>query len=176
MFYNIQNIKTIFQSRKGYASYSPHFLKPNKKFLFLAPYSVLGFHFGHAIDESGLNKLVGKKVQEALAKEKAKAKHQRADKSAFFAGLGYSGMFSWNLAYKDSFVLLPHSHFNFGGRFLERKDPSTILNGFNFKVGYQYIAPVKIKKMGFGVREGSNIPIKRAITWKKINTNNIYLE
>ncbi len=152
MFYNIQNIKTIFQSRKGYASYSPHFLKP--KFLFLALYSVLGFHFSHAIDESELNKLVGKKVQEALAKEKAKAKHQRADKSAFFAGLGYSGMFSWNLAYKDSFVLLPHSHFNFGGRLLERKDPSTILNGFNFKVGYQYIAPVKIKKMGFGVRGG----------------------
>ncbi|RVZ89017.1 outer membrane beta-barrel protein [Helicobacter pylori] len=117
-------------------------------------YSVLGFHFSHAIDESGLNKLVGKKVQEALAKEKAKAKHQRADKSAFFAGLGYSGMFSWNLAYKDSFVLLPHSHFNFGGRLLERKDPSTILNGFNFKMGYQYIAPVKIKKMGFGVRGG----------------------
>ncbi|GAA8041795.1 hypothetical protein HpCS9_15520 [Helicobacter pylori] len=154
MFYNIQNIKTIFQSRKGYASYSPHFLKPNKKFLFLALYSVLGFNFSHAIDEGALNELVGKKVQEALAKEKAKAKHQRVDKSAFFAGLGYSGMFSWNLAYKDSFVLLPHSHFNFGGRLLERKDPSTILNGFNFKVGYQYIAPVKIKKMGFGVRGG----------------------
>lgn len=151
MFYNIQNIKTIFQSRKGYASYSPHFLKPNKKFLFLALYSVLGFHFSHAIDEGELNKLVGKKVQEALAKEKAKAKHQRVDKSAFFAGLGYSGMFSWNLAYKDSFVLLPHY---FSGRLLGRKDPSTILNGFNFKVGYQYIAPVKIKKMGFGVRGG----------------------
>lgn len=151
MFYNIQNIKTIFQSRKGYASYSPHFLKPNKKFLFLALYSVLGFHFSHAIDEGALNELVGKKVQEALAKEKAKAKHQRVDKSAFFAGLGYSGMFSWNLAYKDSFVLLPHY---FSGRLLERKDSSTILNGFNFKVGYQYIAPVKIKKMGFGVRGG----------------------
>ncbi|GAA7459384.1 hypothetical protein HpNP142_14090 [Helicobacter pylori] len=173
MFYNIQNIKTIFQSRKGYASYPPHFLKPNKKFLFLTLYSVLGFHFSHAIDEGALNKLVGKKVQEALAKEKAKAKHQRVDKSAFFAGLGYSGMFSWNLAYKDSFVLLPHY---FSGRLLERKDPSTILNGFNFKVGYQYIAPVKIKKMGFGVRGGFNIPIKRVITWKKINTNNTYLE
>lgn len=153
MFYNIQNIKTIFQSRKGYASYPPpHFLKTN--ILFLAFYSMLGFHFSHAIDESELDKLVGKKVQEALAKEKAKAKHQRADKSAFFAGLGYSGMFSWNLAYKDSFVLLRHYDFNFGGRLLERKDPSTILNGFNFKVGYQYAAPVKIKKMGFGVRGG----------------------
>ncbi len=86
MFYNIQNIKTIFQSRKGYAS-SPHFLKP--KFLFLAFYFMLGFNLSHAIDESGLNELVGKKVQEALAKEKAKAKNQRADKSAFFAGLGY---------------------------------------------------------------------------------------
>lgn len=63
-------------------------------------------------------------------------------------------MFSWNLAYKDSFVLLRHYDFNFGGRLLERKDPSTILNGFNFKVGYQYAAPVKIKKMGFGVRGG----------------------
>ncbi|GAA8447874.1 hypothetical protein HpNP61_14330 [Helicobacter pylori] len=63
-------------------------------------------------------------------------------------------MFSWNLAYKDSFVLLCHYDFNFGGRLLERKDPSTILNGFNFKVGYQYAAPVKIKKMGFGVRGG----------------------
>ncbi|WP_120899994.1 outer membrane beta-barrel protein [Helicobacter pylori] len=119
----------------------------------MAFYSMLWFHFSHAIDESEPNKLVGKKVQEALAKEKAKAKNQRADKSAFFAGLGYSGMFSWILAYKDSFVLLPHSHF-FGGRLLERKDPSTILNGFNFKVGYQYAAPVKIKKMGFGVRGG----------------------
>ncbi len=127
----------------------PHFLKPNKKFLFLAFYFMLGFNLSHAIDESELNELVEKKVQEALAKEKAKAKHQRADKSAFFAGLGYSGMFSWNLAYKDSFVLLPHF---LGGRPLERKDPSTILNGFNFKVGYQYAAPVKIKKMGFGVR------------------------
>ncbi|WQT21952.1 outer membrane protein [Helicobacter pylori] len=117
----------------------------------MALYSVLGFHFSHAIDEGALNELVGKKVQEALAKEKAKAKHQRVDKSAFFAGLGYSGMFSWNLAYKDSFVF--HSLFNFG-RLLGRKDPSTILNGFNFKVGYQYIAPVKIKKMGFGVRGG----------------------
>ncbi len=115
---------------------------------------MLGFNLSHAIDESELNKLVGKKVQEALAKEKAKAKNQRADKSAFFAGLGYSGMFSWNLAYKDSFVLLRHYDFNFGGRLLERKDPSTILNGFNFKVGYQYAAPVKIKKMGFGVRGG----------------------
>ncbi|MCQ2855343.1 outer membrane protein [Helicobacter pylori] len=105
----------------------------------------------HAIDEGALNKLVGKKVQEALAKEKAKAKHQGVDKSAFFAGLGYSGMFSWSLAYKDSFVLLSHY---FSGRLLGRKDPSTILNGFNFKVGYQYIAPVKIKKMGFGVRGG----------------------
>ncbi len=112
---------------------------------------MLGFHFSHAIDEGALNKLVGKKVQEALAKEKAKSKHQRVDKSAFFAGLGYSGMFSWNLAYKDSFVLLPHY---FSGRLLERKDPSTILNGFNFKVGYQYIAPVEVKKMGFGVRGG----------------------
>ncbi len=151
MFYNIQNIKTIFQSRKGYASYPPHFLKTN--ILFLAFYSMLGFNLSHAIDESELDKLVGKKVQEALAEEKAKAKNQRADKSAFFAGLGYSGMFSWNLAYKDSFVLMPHSPF-FGGRLLERKDPSTILNGFNFKVGYQYAAPVKIKKMGFGVRGG----------------------
>ncbi len=172
MFYNIQNIKTIFQSRKGYASCPPFF---KTKFLFLALYSVLGFNLSHAIDESGLNELVGKKVQEALAKEKAKAKHQRADKSAFFAGLGYSGMFSWNLAYKDSFVLLPHSRFNFG-RLLGRKDPSTILNGFNFKVGYQYIAPVKIKKWVLALEEGSSIPIKRAITWKKINTNNTYLE
>ncbi|WRD14126.1 outer membrane protein [Helicobacter pylori] len=117
----------------------------------MAFYSMLGFNLSHAIDESELDKLVGKKVQEALVKEKAKAKHQRADKSAFFAGLGYSGMFSWNLAYKDSFVL--RSHF-LGRRLLERKDPSTILNGFNFKVGYQYAAPVKIKKMGFGVRGG----------------------
>ncbi|GAA6815720.1 hypothetical protein HpBTM54_13970 [Helicobacter pylori] len=85
---------------------TPHFLKT--KFLFLAFYSMLGFNLSHAIDESELDKLVGKKVQEALAEEKAKAKNQRADKSAFFAGLGYSGMFSWNLAYKDSFVLLPH--------------------------------------------------------------------
>lgn len=44
MFYNIQNIKTIFQSRKGYASYPPppHFLKTN--ILFLAFYSMLGFN------------------------------------------------------------------------------------------------------------------------------------
>ncbi len=55
----------------------------------MALYSVLGFHFSHAIDESELNELVEKKVQEALAKEKAKSKNQRADRSAFFAGLGY---------------------------------------------------------------------------------------
>ncbi|GAA6898073.1 hypothetical protein AOH402_13590 [Helicobacter pylori] len=62
-------------------------------------------------------------------------------------------MFSWNLAYKDSFVVLPRFPHELSG-LLERKDPSTILNGFNFKVGYQYAAPVKIKKMGFGVRGG----------------------
>ncbi|GAA7475469.1 hypothetical protein ID1076_13990 [Helicobacter pylori] len=40
-----------------------HFLKHNKKFLFLAFYSSLGFNLSHAIDESELyNKLVGKKV------------------------------------------------------------------------------------------------------------------
>ncbi len=70
---------------------TPHFLKP--KFLFLTLYSVLGFHFSHAIDESELNKLVGKKVQEALAKEKAKAKNQRADKSAFLPVLAIAGCF-----------------------------------------------------------------------------------
>ncbi len=48
---------------------------------------MLGFHFSHAIDEDALNELVRKKVQEALAEEKAKAektkaKNQRADKSA----------------------------------------------------------------------------------------------
>lgn len=58
------------------------------------------------------------------------------DKSVFFVGFGYSGMFLWNLVYKDSFVLLCYYDFNFGGRFLERKDFSIILNGFNFKVGY----------------------------------------
>ncbi len=72
---------------------TPHFLKHNKKFLFLALYSVLGFNLSHAIDESGLNELVGKKVQEALAKEKAKAKHQRADKSAFLPVLAIAGCF-----------------------------------------------------------------------------------
>ncbi len=155
---------------------TPHFLKTNKKFLFLALYSVLGFHFSHAIDESGLNELVGKKVQEALAKEKAKAKNQRADKSAFFAGLGYSGMFSWNLAYKGSFVLLPHSHFNFGGRLLERKDPSTILTALILRWGISMPLLLRLKKWVLALGEGSNIPIKRAITWKKINTNNTYLE
>ncbi len=134
---------------------------------------MLGFNLSHAIDESGLNELVGKKVQEALAKEKAKAKHQRADKSAFFAGLGYSGMFSWSLAYKDSFVLLPHF---LGGRPLERKDPSTILNGFILKWGISMPLLLRLKKWVLALGEGSNIPIKRAITWKKINTNNTYLE
>ncbi len=76
---------------------TPHFLKTNHflktKFLFLAFYSMLGFHFSYAIDESGLNKLVGKKVQEALAKEKAKAKNQRVDKSAFLPVLAIAGCF-----------------------------------------------------------------------------------
>lgn len=54
---------------------------------------MLGFNLIHAIDESGLNELVGKKVQEALAKEKAKAKHQRADKSAFLPVLAIAGCF-----------------------------------------------------------------------------------
>ncbi|RVY30299.1 outer membrane beta-barrel protein [Helicobacter pylori] len=131
---------------------TPHFLKPNKKFFIFGSVFCARVNFSHAIDEGVLNELVGKKVQKALAKEKAKAKHQRVDKSAFFAGLGYSGMFSWNLAYKDSFVLLPHY---FSGRLLERKDPSTILNGFNFKVGYISISLLlRLKKMGFGVRGG----------------------
>ncbi len=69
----------------------PHFLKT--KFLFLAFYSMLGFNLSHAIDENGLNELVGKKVQEALAEEKAKAKHQRADKSAFLPVLAIAGCF-----------------------------------------------------------------------------------
>lgn len=94
----------------------------------------------------------------------------------FLPVLAISGMFSWNLAYKDSFVLLRHYDFNFGGRLLERKDPSTILNGFNFKVGYQYALLLRLKKWVLALGEGSNIPIKRAITWKKINTNNTYLE
>ena len=72
---------------------TPHFLKHNKKFLFLAFYSMLGFNLSHAIDESEPNKLVGKKVQEALAKEKAKAKNQRADKSAFLPVLAIAGCF-----------------------------------------------------------------------------------
>lgn len=89
MFYNIQNIKTIFQSRKRYASY-PHFLKT--KFLFLALYSMLGFHLSHAIDESVLNKLVGKKVQEALAEEKAKAKNENEKFFiGYFIGVGLGG-------------------------------------------------------------------------------------
>lgn len=54
---------------------------------------MLGFNFSYAIDESELNKLVGKKVQEALAKEKAKAKHQRVDKSAFLPVLAIAGCF-----------------------------------------------------------------------------------
>lgn len=69
MFYNIQNIKTIFQSRKGYASYPPHFLKT--KFLFLAFYSALGFNLSYAIDESELNELVGKKVQRSFSERKS---------------------------------------------------------------------------------------------------------
>lgn len=72
---------------------TPPIFKPNKKFLFLALYSVLGFHLSHAIDESTLNKLVGKKVQEVLAEEKAKAKHQRVDKSAFLPVLAIAGCF-----------------------------------------------------------------------------------
>ncbi|GAA7868913.1 hypothetical protein JP0474_14540 [Helicobacter pylori] len=39
---------------------TPHFLKTN--ILFLAFYSMLGFNLIHAIDESELDKLVGKKV------------------------------------------------------------------------------------------------------------------
>ncbi len=83
-------LKQFFNQGKG-MQVTPHYLKT--KFLFLAFYSVLGFHFSHAIDESELNKLVGKKVQEALAKEKAKAKHQRVDKSAFLPVLAIAGCF-----------------------------------------------------------------------------------
>lgn len=54
---------------------------------------MLGFNLSHAIDEGALNKLAKKKVQEALAKEKAKAKHQRVDKSAFLPVLAIAGCF-----------------------------------------------------------------------------------
>ncbi|MCQ2808304.1 hypothetical protein JT063_04775 [Helicobacter pylori] len=58
----------------------------------MALYSVLGFHFSHAIDESGLNKLVGKKVQEALAEEKAKAKNENEKFFiGYFIGAGLGG-------------------------------------------------------------------------------------
>ncbi len=35
---------------------------------------------------------------------------------------------------------------------------------------------LRLKKWVLVLGEGSNIPIERAITWKKINTNNTYLE
>ncbi len=54
---------------------------------------MLGFNLSHAIDESDLNELIEKKVQEALAKEKAKAKNKRADKSAFLPVLAIAGCF-----------------------------------------------------------------------------------
>ncbi|MDU9720592.1 hypothetical protein RGC55_06615 [Helicobacter pylori] len=43
-------------------------------------------------------------------------------------------------------------------------------------MGYQYIAPVKIKKMGFGVRGGFQYSYKAGNYMEKINTNNTYLE
>ncbi len=35
---------------------------------------------------------------------------------------------------------------------------------------------LRLKKWVLASGESSNIPIKRAITWKKMNTNNTYLE
>ncbi len=35
---------------------------------------------------------------------------------------------------------------------------------------------LRLKKWVLALGEGSNIPIKQVITWKKINTNNTYLE
>lgn len=35
---------------------------------------------------------------------------------------------------------------------------------------------LRLKKWVLALGEGSNNPIKRAITWKKINTNDYYLE
>lgn len=54
---------------------------------------MLGFNLSHAIDESGLNKLVGKKVQEALAKEKAKANIKERIKALFLPVLAIAGCF-----------------------------------------------------------------------------------
>nr|WP_041594859.1 outer membrane beta-barrel protein [Helicobacter cetorum] len=116
--------------------------------------SMLGFNLSHALDESKLNELIEKKVKEVLAKQEINPKHKRVDRSGLFAGLGYSGMYSWNFAYRDSLVWTKYIPTYETQIFLERKNPSTILNGFNFKVGYQYIAPVRVKKMGFGVRGG----------------------
>ncbi len=35
---------------------------------------------------------------------------------------------------------------------------------------------LRLKKWVLALGESSNTPIKRVITWKKINTNNTYLE
>lgn len=70
---------------------TPPFFKTN--ILFLAFYSVLGFHFSHAIDESGLNKLVGKKVQEALAEEKLRLNIKEWIKALFLPVLAIAGCF-----------------------------------------------------------------------------------
>ncbi len=70
---------------------TPPFFK-NQHFIFSFLFCAR-VNFSHAIDEGALNELVGKKVQEALAKEKAKAKHQRVDKSAFLPVLAIAGCF-----------------------------------------------------------------------------------
>ncbi|WP_233705580.1 outer membrane beta-barrel protein [Helicobacter cetorum] len=120
---------------------------------------MLGFNLSHALDESKLNELIEKKVKEVLAKQEIKPKHKRVDRSGLFAGLGYSGMYSWSANYFDV-QRLNSERIDFrtsnyySSTLIGIKNPSTILNGFNFKVGYQYIAPVKIKNMSFGVRGG----------------------
>ncbi|WP_104761733.1 outer membrane beta-barrel protein [Helicobacter cetorum] len=128
----------------------------------MAFYSVLGFNLSYALDESKLNELIEKKVKEVLAKQE-KAKHKRVDRSGLFAGLGYSGMYSWNVL-PNGFLSTNWTNGRIDNNLLgvssetymilDRKNPNTLLNGANFKVGYQYIAPVKIKNMSFGVRGG----------------------
>lgn len=54
---------------------------------------MLGFNLSHAIDESALNELVGKKVQESLAKEKLRLNIKEWIKALFLPVLAIAGCF-----------------------------------------------------------------------------------
>ncbi|WP_104748532.1 outer membrane beta-barrel protein [Helicobacter cetorum] len=110
---------------------------------------ILAFSTLQAID-SAKESLDEKNQEKALIDEKTKNNHQTTpkhqiatpEKSAFFIGIGYSGMASgWKGLFQQNWLFSN----------LSDSSSQAILNGFNVEVGYQYISK---KYPNIGLRAG----------------------